>query len=194
MISTMFFDPIFQELGILAVLAALMVLFTYVQTGRLTPDIGFLWVALRPRSSAERRQTQGREPNLPASLDIWADSSGRIQGHVLRGPCKGRWLDDLSREDCEAQGAYLRDRDRPSAVKFDQYMRQRYSQEQSRPRRAHAVTTRAEALAELGLGEEATQREIHLAYRQAMRTHHPDRGGSHFKAARLNAAKAILEV
>ncbi len=53
--------------------------------------------------------------------------------------------------------------------------------------------TRAAALAELGLRDGASEAEIHSAYRALIKKHHPDHGGSHARAARINQAKAALE-
>lgn len=50
----------------------------------------------------------------------------------------------------------------------------------------------AEARALLGVGPEATSAEIRAAYRAKMATAHPDRGGTHERAARLTAARDRL--
>lgn len=53
---------------------------------------------------------------------------------------------------------------------------------------------RLEALAVLGLDENASEDEIQQAYRRLMAQMHPDKGGSDWMAARLNEAKdALLE-
>ena len=52
--------------------------------------------------------------------------------------------------------------------------------------------TRDEALAVLGLGEGATHDEILAAHRRLMMQVHPDKGGSDYLAAKINAAKATL--
>lgn len=50
----------------------------------------------------------------------------------------------------------------------------------------------AEARAILGVGPDATVQEIRAAYRAKMAAAHPDRGGSHERAARLTAARDRL--
>lgn len=50
----------------------------------------------------------------------------------------------------------------------------------------------AEARAILGVGPDATAGDIRAAYRAKMATAHPDRGGSHYEAARLTAARDRL--
>ncbi len=57
---------------------------------------------------------------------------------------------------------------------------------------AQAGMSEADARAILGVGRDADARAIREAYRRRMREAHPDRGGSHERAARLNAAKDLL--
>lgn len=52
--------------------------------------------------------------------------------------------------------------------------------------------TRGEALLTLGLSPTATKKEIGRAFHAAMKTAHPDRGGSTARAARVNTARDIL--
>jgi curved DNA-binding protein CbpA len=52
--------------------------------------------------------------------------------------------------------------------------------------------TRAEALAILGLAEDADAAAIRAAHRRLMRNAHPDQGGSAWLAARINAARDFL--
>ena len=53
--------------------------------------------------------------------------------------------------------------------------------------------TEAQALEILGLDDSATWEDIVDAHRRMMQKMHPDRGGSTWLAARLNAAKDLLE-
>ena len=52
--------------------------------------------------------------------------------------------------------------------------------------------TRQEAYQILGLEPNASQEEIHQAWRRLIKGVHPDSGGSAFLAAKINAAKDIL--
>ncbi len=58
--------------------------------------------------------------------------------------------------------------------------------------RSHPDLSREEALAVLGLNEGASRDEIIDAHRKLMQKMHPDRGGSDWLAARINAAKETL--
>ena len=64
--------------------------------------------------------------------------------------------------------------------------------ERARPRAGGATLSRTEALAVLGLGEGAGDRDIRDAHRRLILANHPDRGGSTFIAAQINQAKEVL--
>jgi curved DNA-binding protein CbpA len=50
----------------------------------------------------------------------------------------------------------------------------------------------AEALDVLGLEQGASEAAIRKAYRDLMKKHHPDQGGSAWYAARINEARNVL--
>lgn len=54
------------------------------------------------------------------------------------------------------------------------------------------LMTRARALEIMGLEVSANRDEIHAAYKRLMQKVHPDRGGSDYLAAQLNAARDCL--
>ncbi len=56
----------------------------------------------------------------------------------------------------------------------------------------HENLSRQEALEVLGLEEGASEKEISEAYRRLMAQVHPDKGGSDWMAAKLNAARRTL--
>ena len=86
-------------------------------------------------------------------------------------------LEDMRREDCEKQLAYARDHDPAAAMALETFMRHRFGAERRFEPKPAGALSRAEALAELGLGEGASSGDINRAYRQLIKAHHPDRGG-----------------
>jgi hypothetical protein len=134
------------------------------------------------------RETAFVEP----SVEIWTDNQGETRGRVRRGPCRGMRLEDLSRDECETQNTYCREHDYPAAVALEAYMRQRFSGRARNQTRFEGAMTRTQAFAELGLNEGASESDVHAAYRALIKKHHPDHGGSHAKAARINQAKDLL--
>jgi hypothetical protein len=153
----------------------------------------------RPRAKARKTDAPTAAPAGPRettfvepSLEIWTDNQGETRGRVRRGPCRGMRLEDMSREECEAQNNYCREHDYPAAVALEAYMRRRFSGRARNQTRLEGAMTRTQAFAELGLSEGASEGDIHAAYRAMIKKHHPDHGGSHAKAARINQAKEVL--
>lgn len=119
--------------------------------------------------------------------------SGRMTGTVKRGRFAGADLADLDLPalrdllaDCAAED--------PESVPLLEAWLDRGHPEwrEGAPPPVDGPMTRAEALAVLGLAEDATEAEIRAAHRRLMRAAHPDAGGSAWLAARLNAARDLL--
>ena len=182
-------DPVFQALAFLLTLAALAFVAWDLYDGASdpTPASGF----------AARRRERPREPPrrraaVEPSVEMWTDAQGSMRGRVRRGPCRGMKLEEMSREQCEAQAAYTRDHDPAAAVGLETFIRHTFGAQRRYEPRPTGGPSRAQALAELGLAEGATAADIHAAYRALIKQHHPDHGGSHAKAARINQAKELL--
>jgi hypothetical protein len=148
--------------------------------------------ARKPDGPAAPREGARETAFVEPSVEIWTDNQGETRGRVRRGPCRGMRLEDMTREQCEAQNTYCREHDYPAAVALEAYIRQRFSGRARNQTRFEGAMTRTQAFAELGLSEGASEGDIHAAYRTLIKKHHPDHGGSHAKAARINQAKDLL--
>jgi hypothetical protein len=125
--------------------------------------------------------------------------SGGMNGEVLAGALKGRQLSSLSQQEmisfhgvCKAAGdqslplyeAWL-DRAQPE-------WRAAWGGEKSGATPASSAMSREEAAAVLGLGVGASAADVKAAHKRLMKDFHPDKGGSDYLAAKINAAKDVL--
>jgi hypothetical protein len=187
---TLLLDPATQGVALVGVLCALgFVAFDLVAEVR-APN-----ASDRSRRRSERRApaAEARAPRAAVGpmMETWTDAAGETRGVIRRGPCAHRRLEDLSQNDCQAQAAYARAHDPGSAATMEAYIRRRFASPPPR-RREESAMTRARALQELGLGADAKAADIHAAYLREIKRHHPDHGGDHAKAARINAANDFL--
>ena len=121
--------------------------------------------------------------------------TGEMDGTVVRGRFKGCGLRDLALDDMlelldECQS------DRQSMAVLSAYLDRVHEGWRERRRPPPGTSSDGmsadEARAVLGLGPEATREEIVEAHRRLIQRLHPDRGGSDYLAAKLNAAKDLL--
>ena len=121
--------------------------------------------------------------------------TGEMDGTVLRGRYEGCTLRGLGLEEllelldeCHA--------DRQSMAVLQAYLDRVHEdwRDHRRPPRGGSADgmNEDEARAVLGVGPDATREEIVQAHRRLMQRLHPDRGGSDYLAAKLNAAKDLL--
>ena len=133
---------------------------------------------------------------LTATLD---HDTGNISGEVISGLHKGWRLDDLSTEQLEELLAQYSTEDKESAELLRAYLAQRTDwedqeaeQQSQQEQAAQATSSKAEALATLGLDDTASEEDIIAAHRSLIQKLHPDRGGNDFLAAKINQAKDFL--
>ena len=121
--------------------------------------------------------------------------TGEMDGTVLQGRYEGRALRGLGLPELlelldECRG------DRQSMAVLEAYLDRVHEdwREHRRPPpgRSPDGMNEDEARAVLGVGPDATREEIVQAHRRLMQRLHPDRGGSDYLAAKLNAAKDLL--
>jgi hypothetical protein len=142
--------------------------------------------------------------------------SGAMDGLVREGPFQGQRLSELALSALLRMLELYQDSDEQSAAVLIAYLERehpdwreqaaqagtewgeagernrRAGQGSSAGQQAAAAMTREDALAILGLESDATSEQIRAAHRRLMQKLHPDRGGSDYLAAQINAAKSLL--
>lgn len=152
----------------------------------------------RPISSVEGQKSTVRSANLEMELD---HDTGEMDGTILTGRLKGVRLSSLSGE--EIMSLYFDFRSDTDSISLLESFLDRYSPDwrdrvDSDAFRNQNDTsdfdnmTKQEAYQILGLEPNASQEEIHQAWRRLIKGVHPDSGGSAFLAAKINTARDIL--
>jgi len=134
-----------------------------------------------------------RTPFLAMTLD---HATGEADGEVLSGAFAGRRLSGLSLPETLALRGELAGEPQSLAL-LEAWLDRRFPDWRDAgptggPAASGGHMTREEALAVLGLDENAKAEEIKTAHRQLMQKLHPDHGGSNWLAAKLNQAKDLL--
>jgi DnaJ-domain-containing protein 1 len=129
-----------------------------------------------------------------ATLSLRIDpATGTMSGMVLRGRHAGRDLSMLRRSQIEEIFVDCLENDPDSAPLLEAWIaRMQPGEEGDAPRPGASPMGREEALAVLGLHDDASPDQVRAAYLRLMRVAHPDRGGSDWLAARLNEARDTL--
>jgi hypothetical protein len=130
-------------------------------------------------------------------LDMALDhDSGEMQGTVREGRFAGRALADLELEELLALLGECRAQDTQSAAVLEAYLDRHHGnawrERNGVARQAGGGMTVKEACEILGVDESADANEIISAHRRLMQKIHPDRGGSHYLATKINQAKDLL--
>ena len=122
-----------------------------------------------------------------------------LDGKVLEGEFEGRELNGMSESELEQLASYCQQQDGYSAQVLNSYLARRFGAQHNADGQyasgqqagGHAMD-RKQALAVLGLGDDADKEAIVSAHRKLMQKLHPDRGGNDFLAAQINTAKDTL--
>ena len=159
------------------------------------------WASFWPASLGARTQRSAGQVSRvgTAFLEMELDhDTGRMQGRVLAGSCKGASLDaldaatlmkllgEIDDDSRDLLAAYL-DRREPDWREHAQ----RDAGAGTRPAGAGKITEE-EAYQILGIQPGATTKEISRAHRSLIKKLHPDHGGTTYLAARINEAKDVL--
>ena len=149
----------------------------------------------RMKAGASPGPTPGQTSEIEtAFLSMRLDhDTGEMDGTVLQGRYEGRALRELGLEDLLELLNECRS-DRQSMAVLEAYLDRIHEGWRRRrgPPPASDGMNADEARAVLGVGSDATREEIVQAHRRLMQRLHPDRGGSDYLAAKLNAAKDLL--
>lgn len=145
----------------------------------------------RPAGGGSAGKTsQAETPWLRMTL---GHETGETAGLVLQGAFRGRALAELTADELRALLAELRLNDAEGAQLLEAYLARVHPDLGAAPPPASSgAMTREEALEILGLKEGAREAEIREAHRRLMQQMHPDRGGSDYLAAKINAARDFL--
>jgi hypothetical protein len=160
---------------------------------RLLPALG-QWRAQAATTGGKQSEVSARMIKMTLDHD-----TGELSGVVLEGAYKDWLLSELDRSQLDTLLEFCQREDADSAQLLASYMEQRYPdddhpsdrEEHHSGERASGLS-RAEALAVLGLNEDAEEADIVAAHRTLIQKLHPDRGGNDYLAAKINEAKDFL--
>jgi hypothetical protein len=151
---------------------------------------------LNKGSSASKGQTSTVETTLLRML--MDHDTGNLEGEVLQGNYAKWRLQDMDRAQLQELLAFCQGQDNDSAQLLEGYLQQRFPGEKdfsgggrSAPPNSSGMN-RSEAMAVLGLAEDASDEDIVAAHRSLIQKLHPDRGGNDYLAAKINQAKDYL--
>jgi len=129
-------------------------------------------------------------------LSMWLDhDSGGMDGEVIAGRHAGKTLSSMALPDLlELLGECITAKDQSETLMMT------YLDRVHPDWRSHGAgqsgqagsMSRADALDILGLKQDASEKEVRVAYLKMMKKHHPDNGGSAWFAARINEANQVL--
>ncbi|WP_020176723.1 hypothetical protein [Methyloferula stellata] len=130
--------------------------------------------------------------------------TGKMRGLILAGPDEGKWLDDLTRPQCEAVYVLCLTDDPEGARLLEAYLDRRFpgwraagegdgdTGRSDGSGQSSGAMSEDQAYQVLGLQKGAPREAIVQSHRALMQKLHPDHGGSTDLAARVNEAKDVL--
>ncbi len=197
-----------QAGGILALVSALaLLLFGRIGFALGLGAVGFYLLGISGSPMSWLRSVGSRAPKnarvRSAMIEMELDhETGKMRGLILAGPDEGKWLDDLTRPQCEAVYKLCLSDDSEGALLLEAYLDRRFpgwrpaGEADGDPGRrdvgGSGAMSEDEAYEVLGLQKGAPREAIVDSHRSLMKKLHPDHGGSTNLAARVNEAKDVL--
>jgi len=137
--------------------------------------------------------SQFRSQSLVVTINF---ASGQVNGEVISGELTGKQLTELSAEQLDKLSKQFKESDKESYVLLQAYLIRSGSggeseSDQFKPSNYNDLSI-DEAYDILGLPSTASKEEVVKAHKRLMQRLHPDRGGSDYLAAKINAAKDQL--
>jgi hypothetical protein len=135
--------------------------------------------------------SQFRTKSLLVSVNF---ASKQMDGEILQGEFTGQRLSELSPEQLQTLAEHLKETDRESFVLLQTYMlrNNRGGSDQTYQANNLSELSEKEAYEVLGLDDNAPKEDVIKAHKRLIQRLHPDRGGSDYLAAKINAAKDKL--
>ena len=123
-------------------------------------------------------------------------TTGSVEGEIISGDYNGKKLSELSQDELKQLSQQYKTVDKESYVLLQAYLIRSGSSndqayQQYNPDNFNQLSE-AEAYEILGLPNTASKDEVVKAHKRLMQRMHPDRGGSDYLAAKINAAKDQL--
>ena len=154
------------------------------------------WPILRFLGRFKSEPSQFRTENIVVEVNF---ANQKIDGEVLTGDFSGRRLSDLTADELVELADSLREQDRESALLLQAYMlraglsgQERRGSFDDSSQQDFGKLSESEALEILGLKPGTSDSDIINSHRRLIQRLHPDRGGSDYLAAKINAAKDTL--
>ena len=125
-------------------------------------------------------------------------ATGHMDGEILQGDLAGKQLSELSEEQLQNLAEVLKSQHRESWLLLQAYLVRRGRQgsfggeQHAGGKESISPVSTDEAWQILGLEPGASKEEIIRAHKRLIQKLHPDRGGSDYLAAKINAAKDLL--
>ncbi len=157
------------------------------------PTITQAYRRVNPSATANAN-SRVRTPTLVVTLN---HANGHMDGEIIAGSFNGRNLNELSIDELKIFYRFCQSNDAQATQILETYIqRERIAEWQDAPNTQNQAkassTSEEEAYEILGLKPGVTKKDVVTAHRRLMSKMHPDKGGSNYLAAKINAAKKIL--